>query len=314
MFYCDKILFMNIHQENSTMQILSPLKDSKEVLPLSYEGADAFYCGLMDTKSALNDRPNTAEFNFVSVKDLQEAVVIAHAQQRKVFLVINHLNPDIQRAMQQVDIAVRLKIDGVVLANFFLMEKVKSLKVPLEIHASCLMTTFNSMTAQFLKQCGAHHIHLPRHVGFCDIASLIKNTADVSFGVFAVSGMCINIEAFCLLHTLTKKECFPCLHFKPQQILKQQEIDMMTLEQKMNSPKEACALCALPVLQGLGVKTLKIEGREEPLEQKRQHVRLLKQGFMLMNQVKSKKNYILKCQQIFKETYQMSCQEQYCYF
>ncbi len=305
---------MSIHQENQTMQILSPLKEAKEVLPLSQEGADAFYCGLVDEFGALNDRPNTEEFNFTSMKDLQQAVAIAHEHKKAVFLVVNHLSPNFQRALYQVDIARQLKMDGVILANFLLMEKVKALKSSLQIHASCLTATFNSMTAQFLKECGAGHIHLPRHLGITEVTELIAGAVDVSFGVFAVSGMCINIEAFCSLHGLSTKECFPCLHFRACDVQKNQTINRYECEEKMNSPQEACALCALPALQKAGIQTLKIEGREESLQGKIQHVRMLKQGLMLMDQKRNAQQYIKECRQLFQHTYKMACQDKYCFF
>ncbi|GAI16345.1 unnamed protein product, partial [marine sediment metagenome] len=190
------------------MKILSPLSRAEEVELLCKAGVDQFYCGLVHEDEALNDRPNTSKFNIGSIEELTQAVKIAHRFKRCVFLVINNLSPNLDKAINQVKIAEQIGITGVIISNPLLMEKIRKMELKLDLCVSCLTGILNSQAINFFKQFGVKVVHLPRHLGIKDLEMLSKNVSGIELCVFGLNGMCINIEAFCSLHCLKKAILF----------------------------------------------------------------------------------------------------------
>jgi collagenase-like PrtC family protease len=161
------------------MKILAPLARIDEVEPLILSGADEFYCGLMNKKGALNDRPNTAQFNFANAAELGSAVKVAHKFGKRVFLAINAQTVDFKEAFDQVKAALSAGIEGLILSNPLLIKRIKRMHPKLELNASCLCAVFNSESVNFFKKLGIKRFHLPRQLGLEQL-KLIHDNISVS--------------------------------------------------------------------------------------------------------------------------------------
>jgi len=296
------------------MKILAPLARTDEVEPLVLSGADEFYCGLMNKSGPLNDRPNVAQFNFANAAELSQAVSQAHKFGKRVFLAINAQAVDFKEALDQVKAALGAQIDGLILANPLLIKKIKSMHPQLELNASCLGTVFNSESINFFKKLGIKRFHLPRQLGLEQLKLIQNNISGVQLSVFGMKGMCMNTEAFCLLHFTKKDRFIPCQHFKTITVRGQREMTKEYLDKKINMPRFSCSLCALRPLNKIGIESVKIEGRGADIQAKVRHVAIIKQALSKIKYYPDDTTYIRFCKRLFKEYFNEPCRKEYCYF
>ncbi|MCX5700966.1 MAG: U32 family peptidase [Candidatus Omnitrophica bacterium] len=296
------------------MRILSPLRCVDEVKPLSLAGADEFYCGLMHSSQALNDRPNTPDFNFKSAQELKKAVCVAHENNKSVYLAINNLAPTLNEALTQARIANEINIDGCIVSNLLIIKKIHQSFPKLRLCASCLTATLNSQELCLLKSLGVRLVHLPRQLGLDDLNALNKNNPGVELSVFALNGMCVNIESFCSLHYLKKEYFIPCHHFKAARVIGDKGFGVESFNALINSPKFSCAICALRKLKKMGILSLKIEGRGMDLKNKIRSIQLLKEACKLLDEKTSDLVFRGNCRKIFKYYLHEDCKKEYCYF
>lgn len=296
------------------MKILSPLRSAEEVRPLSLAGADEFYCGLIHRSQALNDRPNTPDFNFKSAQELRKAVFIAHENNKPVYLTINNLSPTINGALMQARIASEAGIDGCIVSNFLIIKKIRQSFPKLKLCASCLTATLNSQELHFLKSLGVRLVHLPRQLGLEDLKALTENNPGVELSVFALNGMCINIESFCSLHYLKKEYFIPCHHFEAKRVIGDNGFAVKSFDPLINSPRFSCAICALRKLKEMKITSLKIEGRGMDLRIKIRSIKLLEEACSLVDKNSGESDFRRDCRKIFKGYLHEDCKKEYCYF
>lgn len=296
------------------MKILAPLKRFEEVEPLVRAGADQFYCGLVNRRSSLNDRPNTDAFNFSTVEELARSVERARSLKKKTYLTINSLATDLEEAMHQVDFARRIGMAGIIVSHVLLMRQIRDRYRDLEVSTSCLNAVSNSQAVSWVRSLGASTIHFPRQLGLQHLESIARKSPGVKLSVFALRGMCVNMEAFCNLHYLRKEYWMPCKHFKVLRIIGKSNISAEAIERKITMPPFSCALCALRRLQRIGIYSLKIEGRGIDSDKKVLYVSLLKKALSSLRRFTGEKEYRRFCKDLFKESLQTPCKPEYCYF
>lgn len=296
------------------MRILSPLSKIEEVEPLILAGADEFYCGLMNKGGILNDRQNTAKYNFETAAELSRAVYLAHKKGKKIFLALNAKAVNIKEAFSHVHIAYRLKIDGLILSNPLLMKKVKSTHPELELDSSCLCAVFNSRSVNYFKKFGIKRFHLPRQLGLDQLKSIRDNVSGVRLSVFGMRGMCVNIEAFCLLHNIKKAFLIHCRDFKTLLVKGESGISKEYVDKKIKMPPFSCSLCALRRLKSIGIESVKVEGRGADIQSKIKFVSAVKKALSGMGHYHNDASYGKFCKIIFKEYFNEPCRQEYCYF
>jgi len=296
------------------IKILSPLVQKEEVEPLVSAGVDEFYCGLLHYKGSMNDRPNNDKFNFSSFGELSKAITMTHKFGKKIFLTINKPSLNLEAAIDQAKKAERIGIDGLIVSNPLLIKRLKDLNLNLELNASCLCAVFNSQSIQFFKWLGIETFHLPRHLGIEHVRMLLQKHPNTRLSVFGMQGMCMNIEAFCQLHYLKEEYFIPCKHFKTVNILGSQSLPNNILDKRINMPKFSCGMCALKSFADMGIYSIKIEGRQLPLQKKITHVSIIKKALDNLETCHNNTTYIGLCKKLFKEHFHEDCETEYCYY
>jgi putative protease len=296
------------------MKILSPLSKVEEVEPLVKAGADEFYCGLVNQCAPLNDRPNNSKFNFSNIGELDRAVKIAKSFNKDVYLAINKPTVQLDLALKQAETAERLGMKGVIVSNLLLMRLITKKKLKLDVCVSCLDPAFNSKSIDFFKKFDVKIIHLPRHLGLRDLEMLSKNSSGIELSVFGFNGMCINIESFCSLHSLKKDYFIPCEHFKTTEILGDYRGSKEEVTKKISSPDVSCGICAFKKLEEIGIRNIKIEGRDFSTNDKVRAVSLAKKSIEFCKKDIDYKEYISHCKKLFVEFFNDACEQEYCYF
>ncbi len=297
------------------MRILSPLLSVNEVQPLCEVGADDFFCGLVDKERTLNSRPNTAEHSFSNKEDLRRAVVLTHAQGRRIFLVINSLPPlDINRGLRQAVIAKEIGIDGLIVASLLLIKKIDDLGLGLELQASSLTTAINSEAVLFAQRLGVSHVHLPTQIGMEELGRMMKYVPGIKFSIFVLGGLCVYAEQFCSLHEGFAEDFIPCQHFRALGMVGRGGMPLAECDKRHNQPAFSCGLCVVRKCLSLGVDTLKIEGRYLPLDKKAQRVSMVRQVIQAAVASKDDNVFIQHCQGIFQKDQGRPCKPEFCIF
>ncbi|MBF0504814.1 MAG: U32 family peptidase [Candidatus Omnitrophica bacterium] len=297
------------------MRILSPLLNFNEVEPLCDAGADDFYCGLVDEKAPINERPLNWRFCFKSLGELRKSVQAIHRRGKRVFLAINSPRPSLKRSVDQALIAREIGMDGVILANLFLIKKIRDLKLGLELQASCLIATFNSETMMFLKGMGVTHIHLLGQMSVWEIKKLFQNTEGVKFSVFVLDMRCRFIPSICCgaLHGVHKEPSTGCI-FRTLGVIADKKEALGVFDKKLNRPQVSCGLCAIRSLNQAGVHSLKIAGRSNSLETKYSQIVMVKEGIHLINKSICESDLIRRCKGIFEKGQGYPCVSEFCRF
>ncbi len=159
-------------------------------------GADAVYVGFNDATNARNFEG----LNFTQ-KELESAVGYAHGRGRKVFVAINTFPQfdDCAAWRSAVDRAVGLGADAVIIANLGILGYARDRYPGLNLHLSTQASSSNHESINFYRrEFGIKRVVLPRVLTVPEIKEL-KSRTDAEIEVFALGGLCINIEGRCYL-------------------------------------------------------------------------------------------------------------------
>ncbi len=188
------------------MKILAPVNDPREVERLVRAGADQIYCGVLPanwTKNYTNMASvNRREWRTANLPDfgqLKEVVKTAHLNNVPVFLTLNALYTVKQypMIMEQIDAAVKTRVDALIVADLGLLLTLKELKTGLNVHISAGGTTFNSETVRFFREIGCSRIILPRDLKIEEMRQIVTQFPGLEFEAFILNSGCKNIDGFC---------------------------------------------------------------------------------------------------------------------
>jgi O2-independent ubiquinone biosynthesis protein UbiU len=257
-------------------------------------GANCVYLGLRDATNARN----FAGLNFDAVS-IASGIRYAHERGCKVFMALNTYpqarNPGLWR--DAMDQAVALGVDAVILADPGLMQYAAAKHPQLRLHLSVQGSATNYEAINFYReQFGVVRAVLPRVLSLVQVQQVIDK-ADVEIEVFGFGSLCVMVEGRCLLSSYVTGEspnthgvCSPAKAVRWQQTPKGLEsrlngvlIDRYAdgesagyptlckgrfdvgAEQSyyaIEEPTSLNTLELLPQLMKMGVKAVKIEGRQ----------------------------------------------------
>ncbi|WP_088225964.1 U32 family peptidase [Desulfosporosinus sp. FKB] len=296
------------------MNILAPITSLEEGRTLILEGAKELYCGLQpeywDSVSGdrfwLNRR-GPGQGNLPSLEELSKVVGLAHFHDVKVFLTLNqsiYSNALYQEILKFVrKVYATCSPDALIIGDPGLMKMMKEKMPEVTLHASSLGGILNTETAKFFRDLGAKRLIFPRYVDLEDMARIMQKIgSDMEYEAFILNDGCIFEEAYCFAnHAFNGAICHnPHWIYKlydksgqsrkeasrsfSQHLRDYREFIYIGIKNMAESispkgdPMGMCGLCALPELKAMGVCSLKIVGRESPLEKKAASVRLLRKS------------------------------------
>ncbi len=257
-------------------------------------GANCVYLGLRDATNARN----FAGLNFDEAA-IRNGVRYAHDRACKVFMALNTYpqasNPAPWRTA--MDKAVDLGLDAVILADPGLMQYAATRYPQLRLHLSVQGSATNFDAINFYQeQFGVVRAVLPRVLSLAQVAQVIEKTP-VEIEVFGFGSLCVMVEGRCALSSYVTGES-PNTHgvCSPPKAVRWQETPL-GLESRLNGvlidryaaaenagyptlckgrfdveddanyyaieePTSLNTLELLPQLQKMGVRAIKIEGRQ----------------------------------------------------
>ena len=257
-------------------------------------GASCVYLGLRDATNARN----FAGLNFDEAA-IATGIQYAHARGCKVFMALNTYpqasNPGLWRAA--LDKAADLGVDAVILADPGLMQYAASHHPKLRLHLSVQGSATNYDAINFYReQFGIVRAVLPRVLSLTQVQQVIEKTP-VEIEVFGFGSLCVMVEGRCALSSYVTGEspnthgvCSPAKAVRWQQTPKglESRLNGVLIDRyadgenagyptlckgrfdvgeeenyyAIEEPTSLNTLELLPQLMKMGVRALKIEGRQ----------------------------------------------------
>jgi putative protease len=256
-------------------------------------GADCVYLGF---KNATNAR-NFTGLNFTEPQ-LAEGVAYAHARGRKVLLALNTYpqSHNWRDWTDTVDRAAALAVDAIILADPGLMAYARERHPQLRLHLSVQGSATSYEAINFYhRHFGIQRAVLPRVLSLSQVAHVIDHSP-VEIEVFGFGGLCVMVEGRCALSAYATGEspncngaCSPGKHVRWEQTPQGMEtrlggilIDRFADGERagyptlckgrfevddetyyaIEEPTSLNTLELLPELARVGVRAIKIEGRQ----------------------------------------------------
>ncbi|MFZ2307247.1 MAG: peptidase U32 family protein [Rhodoferax sp.] len=278
----------------SPMELVCPAGSLPALKAAVDNGASCVYLGLRDATNARN----FAGLNFDEAA-IANGIAYAHARGCKVFMALNTYpqaaNPQLWQSA--VDKAVDLGVDAVILADPGLMQYAATHHPKLRLHLSVQGSATNFDAINFYReQFGVVRAVLPRVLSLTQVQQVIEKTP-VEIEVFGFGSLCVMVEGRCALSSYVTGEspnthgvCSPPKAVRWQETPQGREsrlngvlidryapgenagyptlckgrFDVGTDENyyAIEEPTSLNTLELLPQLHKMGVKAIKIEGRQ----------------------------------------------------
>jgi putative protease len=256
-------------------------------------GADCVYVGFADETNARA----YSGLNF-DVPTLREGIAYAHRRGRKVLVALNtYPTPEgFARWARAVDRAAELAVDAVICADAALMEYAARTHPTLRLHLSVQASATNYEAINFYHQrFGIRRAVLPRVLSIAQVEHTIAHTP-VEVEVFGYGSLCVMVEGRCTLSAYATGDspncqgvCSPAKHVRWEQLpdgmrtrLNGFLIDEFHGDERpgyptlckgrfavggetyyaLEEPTGLNTMALLPELIRIGVRAIKIEGRQ----------------------------------------------------
>ncbi len=214
--------------------------------------------------------------NFTN-KELEQGIEYCHKYGRKSNITVNIVphNDDLKGIEEYLKYLQKIEADALIVADPGIIEIAKETIPDMRLHLSTQANTTNYHTANFWYKQGVSRIVLARELTFKEIEEIVNNSPkDLEFEAFVHGAMCISYSGRCLLSSFmtgrfsNKGDCAQACRWKYNLVEEKRPGEYYPIEENdegtfiMNS-KDMCMIEYLQKFKDLGIKSLKIEGRNK---------------------------------------------------
>lgn len=238
------------------MELLAPAGNMESLKMAVYNGANAVYLGI----NQFNARNNIDGFTLDNIAD---AVEFAHLYGVKVYVALNILFKDdeLQSVLDLVMQANNVGVDAFIIQDMGLAYLINKFYPSIELHASTQMAVHNLEGVKILEKLGFKRVVLARETSPEEIKR-IRDGSDIEIEFFVQGALCVSFSGNCYMcsHLVNKSgNRGVCQQFcrLPYTF----ESGSVSKHGFLLSAKDISLLDSLQQLKGLGVTSLKIEGR-----------------------------------------------------
>lgn len=245
------------------VELLAPAGNKQSFIAAINAGADAVYMGI-DKYNARNMAENFGMEQYI------DAIKYAHKRGVKVYLTLNTLltGDEVKEATSLVMKLYSKGLDAVIVQDLGLAMLLKKAIPNIELHASTQMSVYSLEGVKYLESLGFKRVVLARELTIKEIEEITKNT-NVEIEVFVHGALCVCVSGQCQMSALigdrsaNKGTCAqPC---RQQYTLIKNGKEIIK-NKYLLSKKDIYGLEDLEKLVEIGVKSLKIEGRNRTPE------------------------------------------------
>ena len=249
-------------------ELLAPAGSLETLKYAVMYGADAVYCALPEFGM------RAAPVN-LTVGELHEGCIFAHARGKKVYLTLNTLptNEEADRLPEAIKEAAKAGVDAFIVADLGVLDACKTFAPDIDVHLSTQTGITNWAAARAAYKMGAKRVVLAREMTLQDIAILRDKTPpELEIEAFVHGAMCMSVSGRCLLSNYmagrdaNRGQCAqPCRYqYALMEEKRPGEYFPVFEDEKgtyiMNS-RDMCMIDHIPELIDAGVTSFKIEGR-----------------------------------------------------
>ena len=249
-------------------ELLAPAGSLETLKYAVMYGADAVYCALPEFGM------RAAPVN-LTVGELHEGCIFAHARGKKVYLTLNTLptNEELNKLPQYIQDAAEAGVDAFIIADLGVLALAKKYAPQVDRHVSTQAGITNYEAAKVCYELGAKRVVLARELPLTEIALIRDNCpADLELEAFVHGAMCMSVSGRCLLSNYmagrdaNRGQCAqPCRwkyylseETRPGQLY---EIGENENGSYILNANDMCTAPFLDLICNAGVDSLKIEGR-----------------------------------------------------
>lgn len=257
-------------------------------------GADAVYAGTPDMCLRAQSK--------FSIEELKEGIEFVHARGKKIYLTLNLFmhNRDVEKLPQFIETLRELHPDGVLIADPGVFMYVKEHAPELNLFVSTQANICSHQSVKFWQAQGAKLCVLGREVTFEEMKEIRAKCPDILLECFMHGAMCMSYSGRCLIsnyladRSANQGKCAHCCrwHYKLHLRLKDGTIKEIEINEQnkdafeflieeefrpgeyfevmedehggyMLNSKDMCLMPRLPDLLGIGMDSLKVEGRNK---------------------------------------------------
>ena len=261
----------------SCPELLSPAGSLEALKYAVMYGADAVYCAL--PRFGMRAAPVN-----LTIGELHDGCIFAHARGKKVYLTLNNLptNDELSELPQYIKDAAEAGVDAFIIADLGVLSLAKQYAPDVDVHFSTQAGSTNYAAATMAYNLGAKRVVLARELSLEQVAAIRRRIVEddirgprgelVEIEMFAHGALCMSVSGKCYLslyetncsanrgacrqlcrrkYTVTDKETGAQLDIDGRYVL---------------SPKDLCTIDFLDKMIAAGVRVLKIEGRARGAE------------------------------------------------
>jgi O2-independent ubiquinone biosynthesis protein UbiU len=280
-------------QPKTQMELVCPAGSLPALKAAVDNGADCVYLGFRDATNARN----FAGLNFDD-KAIAEGIRYAKDRGRKVLVALNtYPQPDAWKLWRTaIDRAAHYGVDAVILADPGLMQYAVTNQPQLRLHLSVQGSATNYEAINFYHEhFGVSRAVLPRVLSMAQVEQVLKNTP-IEIEVFGFGSLCVMVEGRCALSSYVTGEapnthgvCSPAKAVRWEQTPKglESRLNGVLIDRyadgenasyptlckgrfdvgdetyyAIEEPTSLNTLELLPQLMAMGVRAIKIEGRQ----------------------------------------------------
>ena len=273
--------------------LVCPAGSLRALLAAVDAGADAVYMGLKDATNARN----FAGLNF-DLEQAREGVAYAHRRGRQVLMALNTYADarDVSPWYRAVDSAVAMGADALIVADTAVMAYCRDQHPQLRLHLSVQASATSHEAIEFYRQRYAiQRAVLPRVLTLAQVGQVIRHS-QVEIEVFGFGSLCVMVEGRCALSSYvtgqspnTAGVCSPpsAVRWHDTEAGVEARLNGVLIDRygadeprgyptlckgrfdvggvrdyAIEEPTSLNTLALLPELIALGVKAIKIEGRQ----------------------------------------------------
>lgn len=249
------------------MELLAPAGNFEKFLAAMHFGADAVY--LAGGRFGLRAFAG----NFTQ-EEMKQAVEIAHAKNKKVYVTLNIIarDNDFDGLDEYLNFLQIINIDAVIVADIGMLVYIREHAPKIEVHVSTQANIINSHSANLMAKLGAKRIVLARELSLEQIKEIRKNLPqEVELETFVHGAMCMAYSGRCFLSNYltgrdsNRGECVQACRWKymVREVSREDELEVQEDEKGsyIFNSKDLNMLEHLQELKDAGVDSIKIEGR-----------------------------------------------------
>ena len=244
-------------------EVLAPAGDRRALTAALAAGADAVYLGLDE---GFNARARAENF---SLETLPEVVAEVHRAGARLYVTLNTLVfeselPHLERVIRGIADA---GADALIVQDFAVALLARAVCPALALHASTQMTISSAEGAEVARGLGFARVVVPRELSVDEIGRFAAGT-DVELEVFIHGALCVSWSGQCLTseswggRSANRGQCAQSCRLPYDLVVDGETRDLGDVRYLL-SPSDLAGAESVPALLALGIRGLKIEGRQK---------------------------------------------------